>query len=86
MPVPIDVETCEKIYGIVAGHSGISPTKLANQAGLSPDALRNALISMERRGFLLSEDKRGRLWSFARRRFNSQEDFRNKALRLTTTI
>lgn len=58
----------EEMYKIVAAQQGTSARGIAEEIGVSPSTVTRALASMEEAGYLLSEDDRGRLWPFGRRK------------------
>jgi len=58
----------EKIDQIIQQNPGISRAELANTLGQSRSTISRRLPGMEEAGYLYSEDERGRLWPFGRRR------------------
>ncbi len=53
---------------IIRERPGISPAELARERGEARSTISRRLPAMEEAGYLYSEDKRGRLWPFGRRK------------------
>jgi DNA-binding IclR family transcriptional regulator len=47
---------------------GLTATEIAKQLGVSPSTVLRRLPGMNEAGYLLSEDKQGRLWPFGRKK------------------
>ncbi len=58
----------ERIYHTVEAYPGKRPGFLARLLGVSRSMITRALPTMEERGYYLSEDERGGLWPFAKRK------------------
>ncbi len=54
----------EGIYRKIEEHPGKRPGFIARILGLNRSEVTRALPAMEKRGFLISEDDKGRLWPF----------------------
>jgi DNA-binding IclR family transcriptional regulator len=59
-----DQQRLEQINDYVAQHPGIRPTEIARQLDLPRSSVTRALPALEEAGYLLSEDRKGRLWPF----------------------
>lgn len=53
---------------IIRRRPGITPAELARQLGVTRSTVTRRLPSLEEAGYLYSEDTRGGLWPFSRRR------------------
>jgi DNA-binding MarR family transcriptional regulator len=60
-------ERLERIYAAVEEHPGKRPGFLARLLGLQRSEVTRALPSLEKDGYLLSEDERGGLWPFKKK-------------------
>lgn len=60
-----EFETMEQI---LEEHPGITAAELARKLDIPNSTVLRRLPSMEEAGYLLSEDEKGRLWSFGRRK------------------
>lgn len=58
----------ERIYHTVETYPGKRPGFLARLLGLPRSMIMRALPAMEEHGYYLSEDERGGLWPFAKRK------------------
>jgi DNA-binding MarR family transcriptional regulator len=58
----------ERMDGIIRRQPGIRPSELARQLGVSRSTVTRRLPSLEEAGYLYSEDDRGGLWPYRRRR------------------
>lgn len=58
----------EEMYKIVEAQQGTSARGIAEEIGVSPSTVTRSLAGMEEAGYLLSEDDKGRLWPFGRRK------------------
>ncbi|MBN1487954.1 MAG: winged helix-turn-helix transcriptional regulator [Anaerolineae bacterium] len=58
----------EKMDSIIQQQPGIRPSELAKEIGVSSSTIIRRLPSLEDAGFLYSEDKRGGLWPFGRKK------------------
>ena len=58
----------EAIYRAVEQNPGRRPGFIARLLGLNRSEVTRALPTLEQRGYMLSEDQRGCLWLFKRRR------------------
>lgn len=58
----------EEMYKIVEAQQGASARGIAEEIGVSPSTVTRSLAGMEEAGYLLSEDDKGRLWPFGRRK------------------
>ena len=56
----------EAIYRKVEEHPGTRPGLIARLLGVPRSDVTRNLPMLEQRGFLLSEDEKGRLWPFRR--------------------
>ena len=56
----------EAIYRKVEEHPGARPGLIARLLGVPRSEVTRNLPTLEQRGFLLSEDEKGRLWPFRR--------------------
>ena len=56
----------EEMYDVVESRDGTSARELADYMGVAPSTVTRSLASMEEAGYLLAEDKKGRLWPFGR--------------------
>ncbi|MEW5871256.1 MAG: hypothetical protein AB1894_18435 [Chloroflexota bacterium] len=61
-------ERMEAVYRAVERYPGERPGFFARLLGLHRSEVTRLLPGMEQRGFLFSEDERGGLWPFKRRR------------------
>jgi len=57
-------EDFEQMESILIAEPGLTARELADRLGVSPSTVTRRLPSMAEAGILLSEDKRGGLWSF----------------------
>jgi DNA-binding IclR family transcriptional regulator len=57
-----------RIYEMVERHPGERAGYIARRLGLNRSEVTRALPGLEERGYLLSEDERGRLWPYDRNR------------------
>ncbi|RME54982.1 MAG: MarR family transcriptional regulator [Caldilineae bacterium] len=62
-----DVEF-EVMDRLIQEQPGVRPAELAKQLGVARSTITRRLPSMEEAGFLYSEDERGGLWPFGRRK------------------
>jgi DNA-binding IclR family transcriptional regulator len=53
---------------LIRQQPGIRPAEIAEQLGVARSTVTRRLPSLEEAGFLYSEDKRGGLWPFERKR------------------
>ena len=53
---------------LIREQPGIRPAELARQLGVARSTIARRLPSLEEAGFLYSEDSRGGLWPFERKR------------------
>lgn len=53
---------------VIQKQPGIKPAELAREVGVSRSTVSRRLPSMEEAGYLYSEDDRGGLWPFRRKR------------------
>ena len=58
----------EAIWQQVQWQPGIRPGRVAQQLGIPRSSVTRALPTLEEQGLLLSEDARGRLYPWARRK------------------
>lgn len=58
----------EKIYRTVEENPGVKPGKVARQMGVPRSSVTRALPALEEQGLLLSQDGRGGLWPWGRRK------------------
>jgi DNA-binding IclR family transcriptional regulator len=58
----------ERMDAVIRRNPGIRPAKLARELGVSRSTVQRRLPSLEEAGFLYSEDRRGGLWPFGRKR------------------
>lgn len=58
----------EEIQQRLEQNPGQSARQLAKQMNVSPSTITRQLPSMEEAGYLLAEDKKGRLWPFGRKK------------------
>jgi len=63
-----DPERLKSIYQAFEKHPGRRAGFIARLLGLHRSQLNRTLPTMEERGYLLSEDERGRLWTYGRKR------------------
>ncbi len=59
-----DHERVQQINDYVQQHPGVRPAEIARQLDVPRSSVTRALPALEERGYLLSEDHRGRLWPF----------------------
>jgi DNA-binding IclR family transcriptional regulator len=59
-------ERMEAIYATVRSYPGERPGFIARLLGIHRSEVTRLLPSLDRHGFLLSEDERGGLWPFKR--------------------
>jgi DNA-binding MarR family transcriptional regulator len=57
-----------EIVALLERNPGLSARELAQRLDVAPSTVTRALPSVEEAGILLSEDSRGRLWPFGRRK------------------
>jgi DNA-binding MarR family transcriptional regulator len=58
----------KKTDRIIRERPGITPAQLARMLGVARSTITRRLPAMEDAGYLYSEDERGRLWPFGRRK------------------
>ena len=58
----------EEIDRIIQQQPGVRPAQIARQVGVARSTIQRRLPSMEEAGYLYSEDDRGGLWPFRRRK------------------
>ena len=58
----------ESIYNKVMEHPGEKPGSIARLLGLNRSEVTRALPALEDRGMYISEDERGGLWPFRKRK------------------
>jgi DNA-binding IclR family transcriptional regulator len=58
----------EQMHRLLQQTPGLTATDLAQQLGVPPSTILRRLPGMEAAGYLLSEDKRGGLWPFGRKK------------------
>jgi DNA-binding IclR family transcriptional regulator len=58
----------KKTDRIIRARPGITLAQLARALGVARSTITRRLPAMEEAGYLYSEDERGRLWPFGRRR------------------
>jgi Mn-dependent DtxR family transcriptional regulator len=58
----------EAIWRTVEREPGIRPGRVAQNLGISRSSVARALPALEEQGLLLSEDPKGRLWPWGRRK------------------
>jgi DNA-binding IclR family transcriptional regulator len=58
----------ERMDDIIQKQPGVRPAEIARQLGVSRSTVIRRLPSLEEAGYLYSEDGRGGLWPFRRRR------------------
>ena len=63
-----DRKRLEAIWQAVEGEPGIRPGRVAEKLGVSRTAVIRALPALDDEGLLLSEDQKGRLWPWGRRK------------------
>lgn len=63
-----DSNRLEEIARYVEGHPRCKPIEIARELDLHPSAVTRSLPALEEAGILLSEDDRGRLSLFGKRR------------------
>jgi predicted ArsR family transcriptional regulator len=63
-----DPKQLKSIYQAVEKHPGKRAGFIAQLLGLHRSQVNRTLPTMEERGYLLSEDERGRLWTYRRKR------------------
>ena len=56
----------ESIYRIIQENPGQRPGFIANLLGMHRSEVTRSLPQLEAKGFLLAEDRQGRLWPFRR--------------------
>lgn len=61
-------ERLEAIWQAVERQPGVKAGQVAHELGVPRSSLMRALPALEEAGLLLSEDRRGRLWPFPRRK------------------
>lgn len=61
-------EDFEAMDTVIQQRPGIRPAELARAVGVSRSTVSRRLPSMESAGYLYSEDQRGGLWPFRRRK------------------
>ena len=57
----------QQMYETLETKPGITPGKLAKELGVARSTVHRRLPSLEEAGYLLSEDKKGRLWPFKKK-------------------
>ena len=63
-----DPKQLKSIYQAVEKHPGKRAGFIARLLGLHRSQVRRSLPTLEECGYLLSEDERGRLWTYRRKR------------------
>ncbi len=63
-----DIQRIQQIERYIEEHPGSKPFDVAKGLKLSPSTVTRYLPALEEQGILLSEDERGRLWPFGKRR------------------
>ena len=63
-----DVNRLQDITRYVEEHPGCKPIDIAEEMGFDRSTITRSLPMLEESGILLSEDARGRLWPFGKRR------------------
>lgn len=58
----------ETMESILEEHPGITAAELARKLNVPDSTVQRRLPSMEEAGYLLSEDEKGGLWPFGRRK------------------
>ncbi|MCB0047794.1 MAG: winged helix-turn-helix domain-containing protein [Caldilineaceae bacterium] len=58
----------EETAELINEEPGLLPGEVARKLGVSPSTITRRLPAMEEAGILLSEDERGGLWPFGRRK------------------
>ena len=58
----------EQMESILIAEPGLTASELAERLGVHPSTVTRRLPSMAEAGILLSEDKRGGLWPFGRKK------------------
>ena len=61
-------ERLEGIYQTVEEHPGERPASIARHLGLHRSEVTRSLPALEERGYLISEDEKGQLWPYQRKR------------------
>ena len=61
-----DRERKQQIVGYVEKHPGVRPAEIAKSLDIPRSTVTRALPALEDEGFLLAEDRRGRLWPFGK--------------------
>ncbi len=58
----------EEMDEVIRERPGIKPAEIAREVGVSRSTVSRRLPSLEEAGYLYSEDDRGGLWPFGRRK------------------
>jgi len=61
-------ERLRQIYSTVEENPGIRPSLVAHRLKLPRSMVTRSLPALEDEGYLLSEDNKGRLWPFSRKK------------------
>jgi Mn-dependent DtxR family transcriptional regulator len=61
-----DRERMQQISGYVEEHPGVRPAEIARQLAVPRSSVTRALPALEDEGYLLTEDRKGRLWPFGK--------------------
>ena len=61
-------ERLEAIWQAVKDEPGIQPGRVAKKLGISRSSVTRVLPALDDEGLLLSEDRKGRLWPWGRRK------------------
>ena len=59
---------CEEMVDLIETQPGISPSELARRLGVPTSTVMRRLPSMDEAGILLTEDEKGGLWPFGKRK------------------
>lgn len=63
-----DIQRIQQIERYIEEHPGSKPFDVAKGLKLPPSTVTRYLPTLEEQGILLSEDERGQLWPFGKRR------------------
>lgn len=58
----------EAVDRVIQRQPGVRPAQIAREVGVARSTIQRRLPSMEEAGYLYSEDDKGGLWPFGRRR------------------
>jgi len=58
----------EEVDRVIQQQPGVHPAQIAKQVGVARSTIQRRLPSMEEAGYLYSEDDKGGLWPFNRRK------------------